>query len=144
MGWALARMAQERGGPAADLPVDYSTVGLGYRYGSSSLTEDPRRPSGSPGTRAPHLPLGRLSTVDAFRREPVLLTNSLSWAQAAKECRVVTHRVDHPRFGSAYGVGADGASLVRPDGFIAWRSSLDASAEELRGALAAMYRGEFS
>ena len=38
---------------------------------------------------------------------------------------------------NAYGVGEDGAVLVRPDGHVAWRSAsgVDAPAEVLRAAL---------
>jgi putative polyketide hydroxylase len=46
--------------------------------------------------------------------------------------------------GETYGVGPDGASLVRPDGFIAWRDPGPADAPGLGKALAALYRGEGS
>jgi hypothetical protein len=34
------------------------------------------------------------------------------------------------RFSTAYGVGTDGAVLIRPDGFIAWRHANQADARE--------------
>ena len=41
-------------------------------------------------------------------------------------CRVGSEIGDAShRFAEAYGISGDGASLVRPDGFIAWRSHGD-------------------
>jgi putative polyketide hydroxylase len=50
-------------------------------------------------------------------------------APAARAFGVTCHRIGpggdlhdvHDRWSSAYGVGAAGAVLIRPDGFIAWR-----------------------
>jgi hypothetical protein len=39
------------------------------------------------------------------------------------------------RFSSAYGVGTEGAVLIRPDGFIAWRHVSAGSARDLDDAL---------
>ncbi|MFC7387774.1 FAD-dependent monooxygenase [Sphaerisporangium rhizosphaerae] len=115
----------------------------------------PERWAGQPGTRAPHLWLSgdgeRLSTLDLFQRGWVLLAGHDHWAAAAErasertgvplECRRIGDRL-RPRepqeFPRAFGVGPDGASLVRPDGYIAWRSrDLPARpAGELTAALA--------
>ncbi len=40
------------------------------------------------------------------------------------------------RFAEAYGVGAEGAALVRPDGFVAWRATGPGDAGEVDEALA--------
>lgn len=155
MQWALRRMMQERT-PAGMLTFsdDYTTIGLGYRYHSAAiigdrpaaLTEDPRHPSGEPGTRAPHLTItngaGTMSTLDFFGHGWVLLTgaNGDGWVQAADQLGVVAHVVNDDRFTDSYGINEDGATLVRPDGFIAWRTrtGVDAPEHHLRQALATL------
>jgi len=95
--------------------------------------------AGQPGTRAPHLWLRAgtrtLSTLDLFGAGFVLLTADRLWAEAADgvagtlaiTLRAVLVGVDveaadgqpiQPRLG----IRDDGATLVRPDGVIAWRS----------------------
>ncbi|MDB5621064.1 FAD-dependent monooxygenase [Tardiphaga sp.] len=95
-----------------------------------------RRPddwAGQPGTRAPHVWVSgngeTISTLDLFGRDFVLLTASPEWAtigglEVACVIRVGidVHFPDDMRFQDAFGVGAAGASLVRPDGIVAWRS----------------------
>jgi hypothetical protein len=107
------------------------------------LTQPPGTLCGEPGTRAPQLMLerdgARISTVDLCGGRWTLLTGvqGTAWAEAAQS---VARRlalalsvqligrtpgwVDVAgRWNAAYGVGATGAVLVRPDGFVAWRSS---------------------
>ena len=99
----------------------------------------PEQWAGQPGTRAPHLWLTgdgrRLSTLDLFQRGWVLLAEDGRWSDAAKR---VAERVgvaldvrrigeslrpDEPgAFRRAFGITAGGASLIRPDGYIGWRS----------------------
>ncbi|HEY1366610.1 MAG TPA: FAD-dependent monooxygenase [Gaiellaceae bacterium] len=114
--------------------VDDAAVDLGYRYHSSaivtddgddgSLTENPHEPTGRPGIRAPHVALDSGSTLDLFGRDFVLLAgpDGGPWCDAAERASVDAHRIDDARFLEAYGLGPAGASLVRPDGFVAWRS----------------------
>ncbi|TNF15486.1 MAG: 2,4-dichlorophenol 6-monooxygenase [Rhodobacteraceae bacterium] len=95
--------------------------------------------AGQPGIRAPHLPIqkdGRdMSTIDLFRTGFTLLTEAPDWAEAAREVAdtigvplsaiVVGRDVIVPgevSFATAYGTGSAGASLVRPDGIVAWRT----------------------
>jgi putative polyketide hydroxylase len=101
--------------------------------------------SGEPGSRAPHMWLlragVRLSTLDLYEQAMVLLTGSqgAAWHPAAHRAadrlavpldtyRIGTGAEDDlaPEPGAdwaqLYGVEADGAVLVRPDGFVAWRS----------------------
>lgn len=105
--------------------------------------EDPNAPSGRPGFRAPHIVLERdgkrLSTLDLFGRNFVLLTGSdgLVWRDAAhKAVQALGLELDVYRIGEAgdfvdeggtlltsYGISSSGATLVRPDGFVAWRTS---------------------
>ena len=128
-------------GVAADLGVVYSS-------GAVVAGESDERPTviepTSPacvGSRAPHVWLEvegvRVSTLDLFGDRLVLLVGASgdAWRDAA---RVVARDlavalgavvIDGPdvrdasdRWLEAYGIDADGAVLVRPDGHIAWRS----------------------
>ncbi|RDI55745.1 FAD-dependent oxidoreductase [Nocardia mexicana] len=131
--------------------IDDLTMIFGYRYGSGAVcaegtastepVEDPRAPSGRPGLRAPHVRLRRgetaLSTVDLFHDAFTLLTGPAGddWAAAAEkvsatlglDMRVLRIGADledvDDRFPATYGLADSGASLVRPDGFTAWRSA---------------------
>ena len=137
--------------------------------------EDPRRPSGRAGTRAPHVTIeaadvqipihdytgaqapshgefaeAHLAIHDCWGKGFALLTGSdgRTWREAAASVsrdvgidlrciRVGRDAESEAQFHVAYGVDADGAVLVRPDGFIAWRSRgtvADAKAA-LRGVL---------
>jgi 2-polyprenyl-6-methoxyphenol hydroxylase-like FAD-dependent oxidoreductase len=108
---------------------------------AGSEPEDLRSPSGRPGVRAPHVALVRdgrpLSTLDLFGAGFVLLAgpDGADWAAAAAHlgpaCRTPVTAVrigadGQPvdpagRWLSAYGITARGATLVRPDGFVAAR-----------------------
>ncbi|MFI5979830.1 FAD-dependent oxidoreductase [Streptomyces sp. NPDC051555] len=114
---------------------------------------DGLRLKGDVGTRAPHMWVTRagqrLSTLDLYERSFVLLTSpGTPWAAAAgKVARRSGARLDSYTVGSA-GSGADlvqaddadwtevhelpagGAVLVRPDGFVAWRTDGGAGAPE--------------
>jgi putative polyketide hydroxylase len=146
VGYALGRL---RGEP---LTQDYSTVSIGYRYHSAAvltepdddqgLLEDPRTPSGRPGTRAAHVDLERsgqaLSALDLFGPGYTLLAGAGGdpWIEAAAKAAadagvpVTGYRIgpggdltDHTgRWADRYGIDAAGAVLVRPDGYVAWRS----------------------
>jgi 2-polyprenyl-6-methoxyphenol hydroxylase-like FAD-dependent oxidoreductase len=96
-------------------------------------------PCARPGGRAPHVWLERdgkrVSTIDLIGRDFVLLTGSegSAWREAAARIGVPGLQV-HTIGGdgmtdpdgswqSAYAVGPAGAVLVRPDGYVAWRSA---------------------
>jgi putative polyketide hydroxylase len=109
---------------------------------------DPKRPavrSTTPairpaGPRAPHLVIeqaGKRSAIhDHFGKTFTLLAGAdgRRWADAAAAIgrrgelalpaiRIGGDAIDVAgRFASVYGVGPEGAVLVRPDGFIAWRA----------------------
>ena len=120
-----------------------------------ALHIDPRQSRGLPGTRAPHVELVRdgttLSTLDLYVGEFVLMTgpDGAAWEQAAVAAgddlgvNVVWYTVGREQsssFCEDYGIAASGASLVRPDGFVAWRAtshSADA-ADRLVSALRAV------
>jgi 2-polyprenyl-6-methoxyphenol hydroxylase-like FAD-dependent oxidoreductase len=93
----------------------------------------PQQWAGQPGTRAPHVWVDQagqpISSLDLFGREYVLLTANADWRAAAERLRLrfvevgndVLFPPSHP-FADAFGVPAAGATLVRPDGVIGWRS----------------------
>jgi putative polyketide hydroxylase len=128
---------------------DCLSVAMGYRYRSAAvlddapddygMTADPLHPTGRPGTRLAHMLISHeghtLSTLDLVDRNFVILTgpNGSPWAVAARELAV---RQGVPltafQFGSdldgdvdalmaCLGISPEGATLIRPDGFIAWR-----------------------
>ncbi|MGW2013654.1 FAD-dependent oxidoreductase [Streptomyces sp. NPDC001927] len=108
------------------------------------VVSDGLRLTGEPGSRAPHLWLnradGRVSTLDLYERSLVLLSSEEGgWHTAATRVgQELAVPLDSYRIGDgpdaelspesdtdwaeAHGVTADGAVLVRPDGFVAWRS----------------------
>ncbi|GAA3170261.1 MULTISPECIES: FAD-dependent oxidoreductase [Streptomyces] len=127
LGYAYPRGAVV--GAAEDLPV----------------VPDRMQLTGAPGTRAPHLWLRsgatRRSTLDLYERSFVLLTGSAgtAWRIAAAavaaawslplDCYAVGDAPGDdfaPEGGAdwaeAHGTTPDGAVLVRPDGFVAWRA----------------------
>ncbi|MGH8148976.1 MAG: FAD-dependent monooxygenase [Steroidobacteraceae bacterium] len=116
-------------------------IELGYLYGSPlGVHADPGATRGMPGARAPHLWLlhggERVSTIDLTGRFLLLAgADGSPWLRAAPEAAsqcgglaldayCVGRDLEDPedRFGEAFGVSERGASLVRPDGFVAWRS----------------------
>jgi 2-polyprenyl-6-methoxyphenol hydroxylase-like FAD-dependent oxidoreductase len=87
-----------------------------------ALLQHPAESRGRPGSRAPHVQIGEGSTLDLFGRGWVLVTGPEGGAWSAP-AGVEAHVVDAPGFSEAYGIGPQGASLVRPDGVVAWRSA---------------------
>jgi putative polyketide hydroxylase len=150
--------------PASDVDIiDDIAMELGQLYRSSAVVGAsgqlppalrPDEWAGQPGTRAPHLALREsdgqtTSTLDLFQRDWVLLSQDSSWANvtaAAAEglgIEAIFVAVDAEKvlgpwtFQSAYGVASDGASLVRPDGYIAarWPTTPADPARELSDVL---------
>ena len=142
----------------APLAHDFN-IELGYLYNSTAVHADPRTTHGMPGSRAPHLWLTRkaerLSTID-LTGHYVLLAGSdgEKWLQAAHaaadnfreltlDAWCIGNDLADPdgRFTEAFGITNKGATLIRPDGFVAWRSAADAKnptsdlAEALRQSL---------
>jgi 2-polyprenyl-6-methoxyphenol hydroxylase-like FAD-dependent oxidoreductase len=138
--------------PPPDKIIDDYGVIFGYRYRTGALFspeedaveqvfENPHEPTGRPGSRAAHLVVERggerFSTIDLFSDRWVLLAgpNGAAWAAAGRSGLARTfalhcHRLApdgdlqdvENRWQTAYGVSAEGAVLIRPDGFIAWRA----------------------
>jgi putative polyketide hydroxylase len=166
MGESLARAGLFLAGAAeggSQQPANHpskASIVLGYRYRAGALVpepgdaddprpvEDPFTPSGRPGTRAPHVVLDRdgetISTLDLFGAGFVLLAGPDGDAWVDGVDGLTVHVVGSPHLrdvaGSwawTYGVTSAGAVLVRPDGYIAWRSpeAAAAPADALREAL---------
>ncbi|MFF3323757.1 FAD-dependent monooxygenase [Streptomyces sp. NPDC002889] len=137
-------MMQERTGDEAeghDAAEAYGTTVFGYRY-SAGPPVAPQNLSGEPGTRAPHLELEQsgkhISVLDLYGRSAVVIAaeDGQAWVDAAKAVAgelgvtLAAHRIGGPgaefttsgSVATAYGIEAGGAVLVRPDGFVAWRS----------------------
>lgn len=155
---------RDAGGAGDVAVIDDDAMELGQLYRSSAVLDAPAslppalRPdlwAGQPGTRAPHLWVLRdgqqVSTLDLFQRFWVLLTEDERWRPAAEHAQqalgieLVCLRVgtdviprEPEEFRAAFGLSAAGAALIRPDGYVAWRS-LDlpeGAARVLSGALA--------
>jgi len=154
---ALARLQAWFKDPSRKLPppepiVDDNAVIFGYRYTNGAFVaegdeaavdffENPRAPSGRPGSRAPHFVVRstgeEVSTVDLFAGRWVLCggpeghlwPRCLRDSPSAAALRVAYHGIEptgdlqdvNRRWAAAYGVDADGAVLIRPDGVVAWR-----------------------
>jgi putative polyketide hydroxylase len=109
---------------------------------TAPLTQHPVTLHGEPGTRAPHIMLEQagssVSIIDLCMGHWTLLVGAQGtiWHDAARQ---VAQHLDLPlsvysiggahgikdvegRWDEACGVGATGAVLVRPDGFVAWRT----------------------
>ncbi|MGH3775669.1 MAG: FAD-dependent monooxygenase [Pseudonocardiaceae bacterium] len=160
----VARMARHLADGSEVAPIDSATLFLGYRYPTGaivgepgddgSLLEDPSTPTGRPGSRAPHVRLVRddvpISTIDLFGDSFVLLTGRCGqhWRQAADEVsqrlgiRLDTHQIGADgvadpagTWTTRYRVTDSDAVLIRPDRFIAWRSTGQRHPPELEAAL---------
>lgn len=128
-----------------------AVVMSGYRYPIAGATmchdpfgRDPLTPDDS-GTRLPHFWLDhcgrRLSSLDLVGSGFVVLGGvDVGWdravAEAARRSRVPMfyipvggrqYRAVDPEWNTACGIQPDGAVLVRPDGFVAWRSQRTAA-----------------
>ena len=76
--------------------------------------------------RIPHVVLDDgLSTLDLPGNWPLLLTRDAGWVAAARSLANAGAPIDisspNGEWHARFGVGQDGALLVRPDGFVAWR-----------------------
>ncbi len=86
-------------------------------------------PSARPGGRAPHAWLQRdgrqVSTIDLLGKGFVLLTSAKAtdWNEAARRVGIPGHDLGDKEWAAAYGVDESGAVLVRPDGYVGWRSA---------------------
>jgi putative polyketide hydroxylase len=102
------------------------------------LHAHPSALAGRPGSRAPHVVLGDgRSTLDLFGAQFVVLRPAGEGVDDWAPPGATSHVIDAEAFAEAYGLEAGGATLVRPDGVVAWRSRRPAGRDELTRALAA-------
>ncbi|GAB3435919.1 Rossmann-fold NAD(P)-binding domain-containing protein [Flindersiella endophytica] len=149
--WMLFRSRGRLAEDDRDKFRDFVIVTMGYRYASAAIAGSGRSIdvlpreltfTGEPGSRAPHRWVtygGRaVSTIDVFKDSFVVLTGAdgARWADAADhaasklEIPLRAYRLgatgdlrdDESWWTETCGLPADGAWLVRPDGFVAWRS----------------------
>ncbi|MFE3993409.1 FAD-dependent oxidoreductase [Streptomyces goshikiensis] len=157
------------GGPGSGVLT--TAMGYCYPRGAV-VGGDPHRPvipeklrlSGDVGTRAPHMWLTRagakISTLDLYERSFVLISGvGTPWREAAEEvASKLDVRLEAHTIGSAPGadliqpsgtdwaevheMSPEGAVLVRPDGFVAWRSegAVADPAAALRGVMSQLLR----
>lgn len=143
--------------------IDDNAMEFGQLYRSEAVISDyvdappARRPdqwNGQPGTRAPHQWVlsshdkTRTSTLDLFNKGSFcLLATHDSWRGRTPtdvDCLVIGQDVLPDKgcsaedLASKFGLQKGAACLVRPDGYIAWRSMADGSEEELQQALTAI------
>ncbi|KAF5722701.1 phenol 2-monooxygenase [Fusarium mundagurra] len=126
--------------------MDDVAMEFGYFYNSKAIVGGPdgsvpvKRPdewNGQPGTRAPHVALegDHISTLDYFGSSWVVISKYKDWSQLVAEAsKALDVKITFVRIGGdiaeknrgdfnrLYGVEDTGSSLVRPDGFIAWRT----------------------
>ena len=141
------RVVPERGTEGVQPPVPdiELEIGLVMRSGVIMSEEDddgalhlaPAALGGRPGTRAPHVVLGEdRSTLDLFGSEFVVLRAAGDGVDDWAPPGVASHVIDADGFAESYGLSPGGATLVRPDGVIAWRSRGPAGRDEIERALA--------
>ncbi|MFY1599670.1 hypothetical protein ACN27A_34065, partial [Micromonospora sp. WMMD737] len=147
----------------------HPAVVFGYQYRSAAVPGalpsdtslallNPEDLAGQPGTRAPGVPIAaeqHESTLDVYGNRLVVLAgrDGEPWLGAARSLSddlavpVDGYRLGHELVAAddtdthaAHGIGPDGAILVRPDGFVAWRSETAAPDPErmLRTAVTAV------
>jgi len=141
------RVVPERGTEGAEPPVPDIELEIGLVMRSQAIVSEdgddgalhlpPTALDGRPGTRAPHVWLadGR-STLDLFGSEFVILRPAGNGVDDWAPPGATSYVVDAEPFAVAYGLSAGGATLVRPDGVVAWRSRGPAARDEIASAFA--------
>jgi 2-polyprenyl-6-methoxyphenol hydroxylase-like FAD-dependent oxidoreductase len=141
------RVVPERGTDGVQPPIPDIELEIGLVMRSAAIVSEehddgalhlaPAALGGRPGTRAPHVVLsdGR-STLDLFGSGFVVLRPAGDGVDDWAPPGAASHVIDAPAFAEDYGLSARGATLVRPDGVIAWRSRGPAGRPEIARALA--------
>ncbi len=148
------RVVPERGMDDVEPFVDDLTMELGLVMRSAAVIPDaggeddgalhlhPGVTRGRPGTRAPHVALGEdRSTLDLFGGAFALL-HGPGAPDTDVPAGVDDHVIASDQFPDAYSISNEGATLVRPDGVVGWRSHGAYTGEELRSALATILARE--
>lgn len=145
--FARADFGGEARGAADDPVFDDAAMEFGQLYRSAAIDgagddlPPARRPeawAGQPGTRAPHAWVERdgqrISTLDLLQRGWVLLSEDPAWCAGAERAAERRHLplevvrtgvdvADAATLRELLGIGRAGASLIRPDGYVAWRAT---------------------
>jgi 2-polyprenyl-6-methoxyphenol hydroxylase-like FAD-dependent oxidoreductase len=141
------RVVPERGTEGVQPPVPDIELEIGLVARSLAIVSEdgddgalhlaPAGLDGRPGTRAPHVWLGEdRSTLDLLGDGFVVLRPAGEGVDDWAPPGAASHVVDAEPFAAAYGLSAGGATLVRPDGVVAWRSRGPAGRDEVTRALA--------
>jgi hypothetical protein len=140
------RVVPERGTEGVDPAIPDIELEIGLVMRSAAILSDdddgslhvhPSAADGRPGTRAPHVVLGDgRSTLDLFGSQFVVVRPAGDGVDGWAPPGVTSHVIGAAPFAELYGLSAGGATLVRPDGVIAWRSRGPAGRHELARALA--------
>jgi putative polyketide hydroxylase len=167
----VTRTATYLGAKDFQPPANDFNIELGYLYNSPAIVpddstddkihDDPHKTQGLPGSRGPHVWLERngkkISTLDLVGTRFVLLAGpqGQAWCDAAREaakafkgleldayCVGTDVKDADGKFAEAYGLTPSGAVLVRPDGFVGWRSKSSGSnaRQAVEGALRTILR----
>ena len=119
--------------PGLQLGLCYAGSPIVARESAPPPPDEPNhyQPSGYPGARAPHLPVGSASLLDYFGRDFTLLVfDAASTADWEREAARLGLTLKLLRWADETGRALYGASrvLIRPDHHIAWRGAADAAA----------------
>jgi putative polyketide hydroxylase len=140
------RVVPERGTEGVEPPIPDIELEIGLVVRSGAIVAEdgddgvlhlpPAALDGRPGTRAPHVVLadGR-STLDLVGSSFAVLRPAGDGVDDWAPPGATSHVVDADGFAEVYGLSAGGATLVRPDGVVAWRSRGPADRDELTRAL---------
>lgn len=147
---ALTEQVRHLDNEGQDLGFHYEGAGI-IDDGTAVPPADSQHyiPTARPGSRAPHLWLqthggaARCSTLDLFERGFTLLVgeSGSDWSDAGRQAARAkgvpltaicirqggNFAPEDGDWATLYGVGPDGAVLVRPDGHVAWRSHSNAA-----------------
>ncbi|TKK84018.1 2-polyprenyl-6-methoxyphenol hydroxylase [Herbidospora galbida] len=121
---AIEQQAGRRGSEGLVLGFHYDSAAVVPDGTPEPMPADPYRtyvPTARPGHRAPHVWVSPgVSTLDLLGPAFTLLTAAGSGWAPAPGVKVV--EIDSAEWAEAYGVGPEGAVLVRPDGHVGWRT----------------------
>jgi hypothetical protein len=110
---------------------------LGEGGDDGALHLPPSALDGRPGTRAPRVALGDdRSTLDLFGSWFAVLRPAGDGVDDWAPPGASSHVIDDDASADAYGLSAGGATLVRPDGVVAWRAREAAARDDISRALA--------
>ena len=140
--------------------IDDDAMELGQLYRSTAvigagaelpLARRPEQWAGQPGTRAPHFLVdakcGAVSFLDLLQKGWLLVAADSAWQAVVQKTTLGGKPVDLAIIGTDFvpqagvdvsvllGIGKAGASLIRPDGYIAWRTNKSGDAALLADAL---------